>query len=121
MSESAREKIWGSKAAQIEHNLKALDPDLATLILEVAYDDVFERSGLDLRTKELLAIAHLMSVGSESELKTHIYGAVQNGSSLLEIKELILHAAMFIGFPRAVSAMKVLREVEAKASTEQAL
>ena len=114
MSKSAREKIWGEKASQIEAKLRALDGDLATLILDVVYDDVFERPGLDLRTKELLAVAHLMSVGGEDELKTHIYGALQNGSSLTEIKELILHAAMFIGFPKAVNTMKVLRAVEAR-------
>jgi 4-carboxymuconolactone decarboxylase len=62
--------------------------------LKVAYDNVFERPGLNLKTKELLAIAHLLNVGSESELKTHIHGALNCGTIADEIKETILHAAM---------------------------
>jgi 4-carboxymuconolactone decarboxylase len=111
---NAREKIWGSKAEAIEKSLYDLEPDLAKLIIDVAYDDVFERPGLDLKTKELLALAHLINIGSESEIKTHIYGALNCGASLDEIKETILHAAMFIGFPKAVAAMKVLKSLQAR-------
>jgi 4-carboxymuconolactone decarboxylase len=107
----ARVQIWGDKAEKVEANLRTLDSDLAELILKVAYDDVFERPGLDLKTKELLAIAHLLDVGSESELKTHIYGALNCGATPTEIKETILHAAMFLGFPKAVVGMKVLKAV----------
>jgi 4-carboxymuconolactone decarboxylase len=108
----ARDLIWGEKSEQILAGLEALDPDLATLITEVAYDTVFERPGLDLKTKELLAIAHLLSVGSESELKTHIHGALNCGATPAEIKETILHAAMFIGFPKAVAGLKVLKAIK---------
>jgi 4-carboxymuconolactone decarboxylase len=80
--------------------------------LNVAYDNVFERPALDLKTKELLAIAHLLNVGSESELKTHIHGALTCGATEAEIKETILHAAMFIGFPKAVFGMKALKSIK---------
>jgi 4-carboxymuconolactone decarboxylase len=110
-TKNARAHIWGDKADKVEANLKALDPDLAELILNVAYDDVFERPGLDLKTKELLAIAHLLNVGSESELKTHIHGALNCGATETDIKETLLHAAMFIGFPKSVMGMKVLKDI----------
>jgi 4-carboxymuconolactone decarboxylase len=112
---TARATIWGDKADKVEATLKTLDSDLAELILSVAYDTVFERPGLDFKTKELLAIAHLLNVGSESELKTHIHGALNCGASEVEIKETILHAAMFIGFPKAVAGMKILKAVLKKA------
>lgn len=112
MSESARDRIWGSQAAPIAEQLKDLDPDLADLILRVVYGEVFEREGLDMRTRELLAVAHLMSVGSAGELETHLRGALRNGSSHTELKEVILHAAMFIGFPKAVQAMRVLKRLK---------
>jgi 4-carboxymuconolactone decarboxylase len=107
----AKEKIWGKKSKAIENALHDLDPDLAKLIIEVAYDNVFERPSLDLKTKELLALAHLIHIGSESEIKTHIYGALNCGATLEEIKETILHGAMFIGFPKAMAAMKVFRGI----------
>ncbi|MGL4608207.1 MAG: carboxymuconolactone decarboxylase family protein [Trueperaceae bacterium] len=108
---AARAAIWGDKADKVAANLRELDSDLADLIMRVAYDEVFEREGLDLKTKELLAIAHLLSVGSESELRIHFYGALRAGSSHTELKELILHAAMFLGFPKAVAGMKVLKSM----------
>lgn len=109
---TAKEKIWGQKAEAIERGLNQLDADLARLIIDVAYEQVFERPGLDLKTRELLAISHLMHVGTENEIKTHIHGALNCGASLEEIKEVILHAAMFIGFPKAIAVMKVFKGVK---------
>ena len=110
--------IWGDKAEAIEKALIELDEDLAELVIGVAYDRVFARSGLDLKTRELLAIAHLMSVGGESELETHIRGARNCGADFQEIKETILHAAMFLGFPKAITAMKVLKRVWVKTPSQ---
>ncbi len=98
--ETIRQKIWGKKTQATEKALRELDEDLADLIIDVAYENVFARPNLDLKTRELLSIAHLLSVGTTSELKTHVYGALKNGSSFEEIKEVLLHSAMFIGFPR---------------------
>ena len=114
MADSVKEKIWGDKAAAIEAGLTALDPDLAELITEVAYERVLAREGLELKTRELLAIAYLTALGSEAELKTHIYGALNCGATLTEIKETVLQATLFVGFARAVAAMKVVRAVEGK-------
>lgn len=108
---SARAKIWGKHHDAIEANLQQLDADLADLVARVAYDEVIAREGLDLRTRELLAITALMSVGSASEIKTHIKGALNCGATVEEIKESILQAAMFLGFPKALAAMKIFREV----------
>ncbi|MDQ3459574.1 MAG: carboxymuconolactone decarboxylase family protein, partial [Deinococcota bacterium] len=60
---TVRRRVWGAKAEAIEHSLKDTDPDLARLIIEVAYEEVFARGGLELKTRELLAITALMSVG----------------------------------------------------------
>ena len=117
MTDSVKKKIWGDKAAAIEAGLTALDPDLAELITEVAYERVLAREGLELKIRELLSIAYLTALGSESELKTHVYGALNCGASFTEIKETVLQAALFVGFPRAVAAMKVVRAVEERQKT----
>ena len=103
--------IWGDQAERIERNLRELDPDLARLILDTAYGDVFARDGLDLKTRELLAVALLTSLGADAELETHVRGALRCGATIAEVRETVLHAAMFVGFPRAVAAMKVVRKV----------
>ena len=113
-SKTSKEKIWGSKAQKIEQSLKDIDPDLADIISNFVYEDIFARDALDLKTKELLAIAHLMNIGADNELKTHIYGAINCGASLSEIKETIIHAAMFIGFPKSLAAMQILKEISNK-------
>lgn len=103
--------IWGEQADRIGETLERVDPDLADLITRVAYEEVFDRPGLDLKTRELLAVALLMSLGAQDELKTHLRGALRCGATEEEVRETIIHAAMFLGFPRALAAMKLLREV----------
>ena len=107
-----RSKLWGHQRAAIEDSLEQLDPDLAKLVFEVAYDTVLARPNLDLKTRELLAVTALLSVGSENELKTHMRGAMNCGATFDELKESILQAAMFLGFPRALMGMRVLRGLQ---------
>ncbi|WP_457638207.1 carboxymuconolactone decarboxylase family protein [Oceanithermus sp.] len=108
---SVREKIWGSKAAKIAEMLDAVDPDLSRYIQEFAYEEVMARPGLDLKTRELLAIVALIALGNPDELKTHIRGALANGASEREVRETIIHSALYLGFPRALGAMKQLAEL----------
>lgn len=108
---SARERIWGDKADRIAAGLREIDNDLAGLVLGIAYDDVFERPGLDLKTKELLAVAQLTGLGAEGQLETHVWGALNCGASIDEVRETVIHAAMFVGFPRALAAMRVVKRV----------
>lgn len=113
-----RTQLWGDQREAIERGLERLDPDLAGLIFSVAYDTVLARPGLDLRTRELLAVTALLSVGSENELKTHMRGALNCGATVGELKETVLQAAMFLGFPKALMGMRVLQSVRAHGDSE---
>lgn len=104
------EAIWGSQAARVEAGLKAADADLTDLVTRVVYGEVFARPGLDLRTRELLSVALLTSLGAEEELTTHLRGALLVGATEQELRETLIHAAMFVGFPRAISAMHRLKQ-----------
>ena len=108
---SVREKIWGKHASKIAGLLDEIDPDLSRYIQDFAYEEVMARPGLDLKTRELLAITALIALGNPDELKTHIRGALNNGASEREIRETIIHSALYLGFPRALGAMKVLAEI----------
>lgn len=74
MTKTVRERIWGSKAEKLEAVLEDLDPDLAALIVDTVYEGIFARAGLDLKTRELLAITALLGSGGEAELRTHLHG-----------------------------------------------
>lgn len=106
-----RDEIWGGDGAAISRALEEADPDLARYVQGFAYDEVMSRSGLDLKTRELLAITALVGLGAPNELATHLEGALRIGASEREVREAIIQTALFVGFPRALTAMKLLGKV----------
>lgn len=119
---SAREQIFGAQEDRILRRLAALDPDLMRYVRDFAYDTVYERPGLDLKTKELIASALLVSLGSPDELRTHLRGALRAGATEQEVREVLLLCAPYLGFPRVVAAFTQLRallEAREKAPTRE--
>ncbi|EYB67904.1 Carboxymuconolactone decarboxylase [Deinococcus phoenicis] len=106
---SARQQIFGAQEERILDRLAALDPDLMAYVRDFAYDTVYERPGLDLRTKELIASALLVSLGSPAELRTHLRGALRAGASEQEVREALLLCVPYLGFPRVVAAFAQLQ------------
>ncbi|MEF2280428.1 carboxymuconolactone decarboxylase family protein [Deinococcus sp. YIM 134068] len=106
---SAREVIFGAQEERILARLSALDPDLMAYVRDFAYDTVYERPGLDLRTKELIACALLVSLGSPPELRTHLRGALRAGATEAEVRETLLLCVPYLGFPRVVAAFAQLQ------------
>lgn len=105
---SARAQIFGAQEERILARLARLDPDLMAYIRDFAYDTVYDRPGLDLRTKELIACALLASLGSPPELKTHLRGALRAGATEAEVREALLFCVPYLGFPRVVAAFAQL-------------
>ncbi|AKH17973.1 carboxymuconolactone decarboxylase family protein [Deinococcus soli (ex Cha et al. 2016)] len=105
----ARAVIFGSQQDRIEQRLDELDPDLGGYIRDFAYDTVYERPGLDLKTKELIACALLVSLGSPPELRTHLRGALNAGATEAELRGALMMCVPYLGFPRTVAAFEVLR------------
>ncbi len=108
-TESARRRIFGEQEDRILARLAALDPDLMTYVRDFAYDTVYARPGLDLRTKELIASALLVSLGSPAELRTHLRGALRAGATEAEVRETLLLCVPYLGFPRVVAAFTQLQ------------
>lgn len=106
-----RVRIWGEQAAAIEEALAQADPDLARYVTQFAYEEVMARPGLDLKTRELQAIALLVALGSPPEITTHLHGALNVGACEREVRETIIHAALYVGFPRALAAMRLFAQV----------
>ncbi|MBC7645936.1 MAG: carboxymuconolactone decarboxylase family protein [Pseudopedobacter sp.] len=106
-----RDTLWGDQKERIEARLEGLDPDLKTYILEFAYGEIYARGGLELKFKELLAVVMLMSLGASGELKTHLRGALRAGATELELRETLLFAIPYLGFPRVVGGFAVLKEL----------
>lgn len=108
-AESVRRLIFGEQEERILARLAALDPDLMQYVRDFAYDTVYERPGLDLKTKELIASALLVSLGSPQELRTHLRGALRAGATEAEVREALLLCVPYLGFPRVVAAFTQLQ------------
>jgi 4-carboxymuconolactone decarboxylase len=88
---------------------------LQEAITRRAWGETWQREGLDLRTRSLVTVAMLIGQGNQHELKAHVRGALNNGATVQEIQEVLLHATTYRGFPAAVDAFRAAAEViEAK-------
>ena len=76
-----------------------------------AWGDVWQRPGLDLKTRSLITVAMLTALGKQHELKGHVRGALNNGATEAEIQEVLLHASIYCGVPTAVEAFRSAAEV----------
>ncbi|WP_052452568.1 4-carboxymuconolactone decarboxylase [Noviherbaspirillum autotrophicum] len=89
---------------------------LQDFITRNAWGTVWCRDGLDLKTRSLITVSMLTALGRAHELKGHLRGALNNGATPEEIREVLLHAAVYCGAPLAVDAFRTAQEVMADAA-----
>jgi 4-carboxymuconolactone decarboxylase len=82
-------------------------------ISRAAWGDVWQRPGLDRKTRSLITVAMLTALGKQHELNGHVRGALNNGATVEEIQEVLLHAAVYCGVPTSVEAFRTAAEVVA--------
>lgn len=88
-----------------------IDPKLAELTDNVLFGDVWERPGLAKRDRSLITVAALIALNRPEQLRSHIRLARENGVTQDEIVEVITHLAFYSGWPNAINAVGVAREV----------
>jgi 4-carboxymuconolactone decarboxylase len=113
-----RRELFGAGA--VDERVKALGDfgaPLQHIINAYAYGDVWSRPGLPLTTKSLAMIAMMAAAGKPAELRVHLRGALKNGCTPEEIREILLLVALYCGIPTANeahrAAVEVLRETPA--------
>lgn len=89
---------------------------LQEFITRNAWGTVWCRDGLDMKTRSLITVSMLTALGRAHELKGHLRGALNNGATPEELREVLLHAAVYCGAPLAVDAFRVAQEVVADAA-----
>ena len=97
-------------ADKIEHFVKSgvaeIAPDFARMVIEFAFGDLYSRDALDLRSRELIAIAALAVSGSAGpQLRVHVESAASVGITKEEIVEVLMQIALYAGFPAALNAL----------------
>lgn len=106
-------KAINSQAGErILEMLKDISPDMARYVIEYPYGDIYSRPGLDLKTRELITIASLTTLGfAKDQLKAHIHNALNAGCTKDEIIEVVMQMSVYAGFPAALNALFAVKDV----------
>ena len=89
----------------------AFTAEFQDLITRYAWGEIWTRPGLDRRTRSCMTLVALVALGRFEELELHVRAALRNGLTADEIKEVLLHAAIYCGVPAANSAFAVAQRV----------
>ena len=112
---SVRKEVLGTD--YVESSIRGADDfnrDMQQLVTEYAWGEIWSRPGLARRDRSLLNLAMLTALNRPHELRLHLRGALTNGVSKDEIKEVFLQAAVYCGAPAALDSFRVAREVFAE-------
>ena len=98
----------------VERSLARAEEDpfllpIQQIAVEFGWGEVWSRPGLPLKTRSFLSIAYLAALGKLDELGAHVAGAVRNGASREEIREVLLQAALYCGMPAGLEAFRVAK------------
>ena len=91
--------------------VRQVAPKLIDLSEKVLFGDVWERPGLSKRDRSLITVSTLIALGRSEQLKGHLERALTNGVKREEIGEIITHLAFYAGWPAAMTAGRVAKDV----------
>lgn len=117
IGEALLRQVDGDRVADnLAHAYDGIAPDFVRYLTEFAFGEIYAREG-DVRQRELVAIASLATMGGcDAQLETHIHGALNVGLTREEIVEAVMTLIPYIGFPKALVAMAVVKRVFEKRS-----
>ncbi len=110
-----REVLGDTHVDQATRTATELTAEFQDLITRYAWGEIWARPGLDRRTRSCMTLIALIAHGRHEELAPHVRGALRNGLTPDEIKEVLLHSAIYCGVPAANSAFAIAQEVLAEA------
>ena len=106
-----RKKVLGDDYVdRAFQNADDLNMPFQTLATEFAWGSVWTRPGLSLRDRSLATLSMCIALNRPAELKIHLRGAIRNGITRTELRELILHSFLYCGGPAALDAYKAVRD-----------
>ena len=107
-----RRKMLGMEGAdkKLEEATDFIKP-LEQWVTSQCFGEAWHRPVLDLKTRSMLTIAMLTAMGMAPQIKYHVRGALVNGVSVDEIREILMHAVIYCGLPRSVNAFLAAEEV----------
>ncbi len=116
---AVRQAVLGAEyVARAEAHKTDFDADFQRYITESAWGAVWSRPGLDKKTRHMLTIAMLATLGKHEELALHIRATANTGVTREEVKEVLLQVAVYGGVPAANSAFAIAKRVYKEMETQ---
>jgi len=109
--QTRREVLGADYVDKAMASVDGFNEEFTELLNTYCWNDIWNRPGLPRKMRSVLNLGMLVALGKEHELKLHINGALNNGLSKDEIKEVLLQTAIYCGVPAAVVAFRAAREV----------
>jgi 4-carboxymuconolactone decarboxylase len=106
-----REVLGADYVDQSIQNADDFNMPLQQLVTEYCWNDIWNRPGLDRRTRSMINLAMLTALNRPHELKLHLKGALNNGVTKDEIREVLMQTAIYCGVPAAIDSFRVARDV----------
>lgn len=102
----------GTDAPAVVASVAEVAPELARWIVEFGYGDSYSRPGLERDERQLVTIGALAALGGcEPQLEVHVAMALRVGVTPAQLVETVMHVLPYVGFPRALNALAVVRRV----------
>ncbi|MCD7035181.1 carboxymuconolactone decarboxylase family protein [Metabacillus sp. GX 13764] len=108
-TDTSNKKI--STHLKIVDDLKDIAPDVADMIIDFGYGEVYAREGLTNKQRALVTISSLVTQGTEPQLELHLNTGLTAGLTRKEIVESLIQLIPYTGFPRVLNALRVAKKV----------
>lgn len=109
-----REVLGADYVDNAIRNADDFNQPLQELVTEFCWGAIWNRPGLDRKTRSIINLAMLTALNRPHEIKLHVRGALNNGLTKEEIREVLLQTAIYCGVPAAIDSFRVAREVFAE-------
>ncbi len=107
--------IHGKRGTDAIDGMADIAPDLAKMVYEWPFAEIYTRKGLDVKSRQLATVSALVAMANaRPQLKAHLHGSLNVGWTEKQLVEVIMQLAVYAGFPAALNALVVLREVQAE-------
>jgi len=110
-----RKEVLGSEYVDNSiQNADEFNMPMQELVTEYAWNAIWNRPGLDRRSRSMINLAMLTALNRPHELKLHLKGAINNGLTKDEIREILMQTAIYCGVPAAIDSFRCAKEVFAE-------
>jgi len=109
--ETRREVLGADYVQRALDNATEFTTPIQELVTEYCWGAVWTRDGIDRKTRSIVNIAMLTAMNRQHELAAHVRGALRNGCTPVEIREVLLQAAVYCGLPAALDAFRTAAAV----------